>query len=691
MFKQALTYLKGAVGDENAVFQNDQFEAIDALVTHRSRVLLVQRTGWGKSMVYFLSAKLLRDRGEGPTLLISPLLSLMRDQIQAAERIGVKAETVNSTNEEDWDEIESRLHAGEIDVLIVSPEKLSNEKFLENFLLPIADQVGLIVIDEAHCISDWGHDFRPDYRRISRIISLLAPNIPVLATTATANNRVMVDVAQQLGDDVTQIRGPLVRQSLRLEAVKLPNASSKLAWLYSAVPKLPGSGIIYCLTKRDVEQVTEWLVSKDIDALPYHSAAQNRPELERKLLNNESKVLVATNALGMGFDKPDLGFVIHYQSPQSVVHYYQQVGRAGRAIDDAIGILLSAEEDEKVIQFFIDGAFPRTQDVQSILSVLEGNDEGCTVSSIEKNINLRPAEIEKVLKTLAVENPSPVLKTGGVWSRTANLFAIDDQRISRLSDQRRNEWAEIQEYASSEGCLMRFLEEALDDPYAEDCGRCANCVGSVIIGENISSEKVFREASRFLRHSEVAISPRKMWAKDAFPQYGFSGKITDDWQLSDGRALSRWGGGSWSALINKGKEVSYFDQELITAFAEMIRDRWKPDPYPEWLTCVPSLRDKVLVPDFAQRLANILEIPYVPVVAKVRETERQKHMLNGFHQANNLDGAFEIITDSVRLGPLLLIDDVVDSRWSMTIVGALLRQSGSGVVYPVALSATSSS
>lgn len=690
MYEEALTYLRAAVGDTSATFQDDQFEAINALATDRSRVFLVQRTGWGKSMVYFLTTRLLRDREEGPTLLISPLLALMRDQIQAAGRIGVRAEAINSTNQDDWADIEHRLHNNEIDVLLVSPEKLANESFLENCLMPIADRVGLIVIDEAHCISDWGHDFRPDYRRISRIISLLPPNIPVLATTATANNRVVADVAHQMGNNVVQVRGPLARSSLSLESLHLPNQAARLTWLLNNIPGLPGSGIIYCLTKRDVQQVANWLSSNGIAVMPYHGGSEDRPELERKLLDNEIKALVSTNALGMGFDKPDLGFVVHYQSPQSVVHYYQQVGRAGRAIENAYGILMSGDEDDEIIQFFIRSAFPRERDILAILGVLESFDDGCTIANIEAELNLRHGQIEKVLKLLAVEKQSPVLKTGSTWHRTANPFSMDRERIAHLTSQRQTEWEEMQSYANAQTCLMQFLGQALDDPHAEACGKCAVCRGAPIVSHDLPPETI-REASRFLKHSEIEIAPRRRWAKDAFPQYGFSGNISDDLQLNPGRALCRWGDYGWGTLVEQGKEARSFADELVHGTVEMIRDRWNPDPYPEWVTCIPSLRDTVLVPDYAQRLADLLGIPFVPAVNKVRETEQQKYMLNGFHQAHNLDGAFAVEQESVLPGPVLLIDDIVDSKWSMTIIGALLLQNGSGPVYPVALSATSSS
>ncbi len=344
--RRALALLRRALADPAADFRGGQWEAIESLAEQRARLLVVQRTGWGKSLVYFLTTRLLRERGAGPTLLVSPLLALMRNQIVAAGRLGVRAATINSSNREDWEVVAAQLRSDEVDLLLISPERLANDEFREQLLLPVANRIGFFVVDEAHCISDWGHDFRPDYQRITRVLQALPRNIPVLATTATANDRVVDDIGSQLGRGLQVSRGPLMRESLQLQNFRLPSQSSRMAWLAEQVPRLPGSGIIYTLTVRDAERVAGWLRSQDIAAYAYHAdvEAAAREDLERRLLGNRLKALIATTALGMGFDKPDLGFVIHFQRPGSVVHYYQQVGRAGRAVPQAYGILLSGSE-----------------------------------------------------------------------------------------------------------------------------------------------------------------------------------------------------------------------------------------------------------------------------------------------------------------------------------------------------------
>ena len=427
-----------ALADRNIDFRPGQWEAIDALANRRERLLVVQRTGWGKSMVYFVATRILRNRGRGPTLIVSPLLALMRNQIEAAGRLGICALTINSTNREIWPQLQQAVREDEADALLISPERLANDDFVENVLLPIAERIGLLVVDEAHCISDWGHDFRPDYRRLVNVLQRMPGNVPILGTTATANNRVIEDIRDQLGDFDVQ-RGPLMRQSLALQTMRLPSQAARLAWLSERLHSLPGTGIIYTLTKRDTNQVADWLQSNGVSAKAYYSDVRSddfedsntyRQYLERQLLQNEIKALVATTALGMGYDKPDLGFVIHYQAPGSIVAYYQQVGRAGRGIDWAAGILMAGNEDDDIHEYFRRSAFPKEERVSSILEALEASD-GLSVRQIEEAVNLRHGQIEQALKILSVDNPAPVIKSGPRWLRTPVPYRVDRERVRR--------------------------------------------------------------------------------------------------------------------------------------------------------------------------------------------------------------------------------------------------------------------
>lgn len=697
MKDQALTYLRTALGRPDAAFREGQWESIEAILGRR-RLLVVERTGWGKSMVYFIATRLLRDGGAGVTLLISPLLSLMRNQLEAAKRIGVRADTINSTNPDDWARIEQELKGNQIDILLVSPERLANETFRENVLGHIADRVGLFVVDEAHCISDWGHDFRPDYRRIVRVLQALPSNVPVLATTATANDRVVNDVISQLGKDIQLERGPLVRESLELQNITMANPAARMAWLAGTIPALPGSGIVYTLTQRDAESVAEWLRINSITAKAYHAdvddaedGSSQREALEQQLLKNEVKVLVATVALGMGFDKPDLGFVIHYQRPASVVHYYQQVGRAGRAVDEAFGILLHGEEDDPIADYFIRSAFPPQKHVHAILQELDKAEGGLSIRELEGRLNLKCSQLDKALKYLSVEFPAPITKIGAKWNVTAAsaTYHINEEYVAAITAIRKQEQAQMQAYMRHTGCLMEFLATTLDDPNAKPCGKCANCKGQPLLSPDYDVDLANR-AAVFLKRSHQPLKPRKQWPNGgALPTYGFTGNIGSALRAQEGRALCLWRDAGWGRMVASGKyDHEHFDNQLVAACVEMIH-QWKPDPAPEWVACIPSLKRPVLVPDFARRLAEALGLPFRACLQKVKSNPPQKEMQNSFQQAHNLDGVFVADTATLLPGPCFLVDDMTDSGWTFTVAAAVLRQAGCAAVFPLALALNS--
>ena len=684
----ALRYLRRALNDPLADFREGQWEAINALVNYHKKLLVVQRTGWGKSLVYFIGTRLLRDQGGGPTLLISPLISLMRDQTQMAERIGIRARAVNSDNSEEWEKIYEELATGEVDILLITPERLANEDFRSNHLLPVVDGYGLsmFVVDEAHCISDWGHDFRPDYKRIVQVVKLLeGSRVPLLATTATANDRVVNDVVTQLGQDLEIYRGPLTRESLRLQTIELPDYAARLAWLADHLPEMPGSGIVYTLTKKDAEIVANWLQSQELNVMAYHSdKKEERKELEKALLNNEVKALASTVALGMGFDKPDLGFVVHFQRPASVVHYYQQIGRAGRALEQAYAVLLHGAEDEQITDYFIRTAYPPQAHLEEVLEVLEEAEEGCTFWELEKRVNLKKGALEKALKILEVETPSPVRKEGRVYYRTPVPYKYDRARVQELINLRRREQEQMRKYMETRQCLMEFIARELDDETAVACGKCANCIGEDIVPRNYSP-RTLEEAHRFLNRFEIRIVPRQRGIPKGSLTRSPIQHLRKEFRAEEGRALSYWGYPGLGVLVKQGKESGSFSSQLVQASADLIMNKWQPTPFPQWLTCVPSREHPELVPNFAARLADYLGIPFVPCVRKVRDNEPQKEMQNKYHRVRNLDGVFQVEPWEGIEGPVLLVDDIVDSGWTMTIVAALLRKSGSGAVFPFAL------
>jgi ATP-dependent DNA helicase RecQ len=676
------TALLQTLAGPDAAFREHQLEAVRDLVDERARVLCVQRTGWGKSAVYFIATALLRERGAGPTLIVSPLLALMRNQIAAAQRLGLRAHTINSTNREAWDEVGALLAGDAVDLLLISPERLNNPDFRARMLPAFAARVGLLVVDEAHCISDWGHDFRPDYRRIAEMLERLPDEAAVLCTTATANDRVVADVAEQLRLGHTDAalrtyRGPLARSSLRFEVVELPSQADRLAWLATWLPKLPGSGIVYTLTKRDAELVAEWLNAHGVSAAAYSGEVEpeRRVEVEDSLLANDVKAVVATSALGMGYDKPDLGFVVHYQAPGSVISYYQQVGRAGRALAEAEVVLLRGREDRRIQDFFIEQAFPRRETVARVLETLDAGDDGATTPEVMAQVNLGRGRIEALLKVLDVEGA--VERRGTRWlARPERGWSYDAERYARVTALRRHEQEAMAAFGADGRCLMRALQEELDDPGACDCGRCAVCAGARYDGA--LDPGLTRAAALHLRSRPVVIEVKKMAPDDD----GRMRKIPDDVRAEEGRALARLGDGGWDPEVQAGLKRGRLGDELVEAAAEAVRT-WGPPL--EWVAAVPSRRSGELVPDFARRLAAALGLAFAPVLDRIGDGPPQREMANSAQQVANVRGQFAVV-GAPPAGPGLLVDDVRFSGWTLAMVAGQLRRRGAGPVYPLALS-----
>lgn len=683
--KRALELLRIGSGRADAIFRDGQEDAIRHIVDGKGRLLVVQKTGWGKSFVYFIAIKLLREAGGGPALLISPLLALMRNQIAAAERMGVRAATINSDNVEDWTDVEGKLGKGEIDVLLISPERLANERFRAQVLAGIAAQVSMLVIDEAHCISDWGHDFRPHYRLLERIAKTLPPNLRLLATTATANNRVMEDLAAVLGPKLQVSRGDLNRTSLTLQTIRLPSQAERLAWLAEQLVTLHGHGIIYTLTVRDANQVALWLKAQGFNVEAYTGETGDRREqLEQALLKNQVKALVATTALGMGYDKPDLAFVIHYQTPGSVVAYYQQVGRAGRALESAYGVLLSGEEESVITDWFIRSAFPTRQEVSEILGALEEEPDGLSVPELLSRVNLSKGRVEKAIALLSLEAPAPIAKQESKWQLTAaTLSQAFWDRAERLTALRRDEHKQMRDYVSLPfGEHMGFLIDALDGDSST-----VSPPSLPPLSEDVD-QLLVREAEEFLCRTSLPIEPRNKWPVGGMPQYGIHTASTIPYKAQPGKALCVWGDAGWGGLVRQGKyHDGRFSDDLVAACVKMIQE-WSPQPAPTWVTCVPSLRHPDLVPNFAKRLAAALSLPFYMVIKKTDERPEQKTMKNSTQQARNIDGSLALNGKPIPPGPVLLVDDMVDSRWTLTVSAWLLRKGGSSVVWPMVLSKT---
>lgn len=688
----ALAILRTLVGRDDAVFHEGQFEAIETLVDRRRRALVVQRTGWGKSAVYFVATLLLRQRGAGPTILISPLLALMRDQVAAAARAGVRAVAINSANAHEWAEVLERLRSDEVDVLLVSPERLNNPSFRDEQLPTLIARAGLLVVDEAHCISDWGHDFRPDYRRLRDLIAQLPAGIPVLATTATANSRVVADVAEQLGDtagpadsEVSTIRGPLARASLRLGVLRLPDSKARLAWVLSHLSQLPGSGIIYALTVSAAEDTARLLreAGHEVHAYTGRTDTAEREQLERRLKSNEVKALVATSALGMGFDKPDLGFVLHLGAPSSPVAYYQQVGRAGRATENADVLLLPGTEDEAIWNYFATSSMPVEHKALAVIDALGSSP--LSTAAIESRVDLRRTPLELLLKVLDVDGA--VRRVSGGWVATGARWTYDSERYERIAAARAAEQQSMLDYETTPGCRMEFLQRALDDDTAVPCGRCDRCAGAWY-PTGIEPDAV-AAASASLDRVGVVLEPRAQWPGD-MDRLGISvrGNIAVSERNEPGRALARltdlgWGG-ALRDLFAPATPDARASPALVAACVRVLAD-WGWEERPLAVVSMPSRHRPLLIASVAEALAAAGKLPYL---GALELTGGGPSGDPGGNSAYRLAGVWERFSPAklaLPAGPVLLVDDLADSRWTITVAGRELRRAGAASVLPFVL------
>ena len=686
----AVEILRTLVGRDDADFHDGQLEAISALVDDARRALVVQRTGWGKSAVYFVATMLLRRRGAGPTILVSPLLALMRDQISAASRAGVRAFAINSTNPHEWGEVQAALARNEVDVLLVSPERLNNPSFRENQLPHLIGRAGLLVVDEAHCISDWGHDFRPDYRRLRDLITELPEGVPVLATTATANSRVVADVEEQLtgsGESVLTIRGPLARASLRLGVLTLPDARARLGWLLSHLPELPGSGIIYALTVSAAEDTARLLrdAGHSVRAYTGQTDPTEREESEAMLKRNEVKALVATSALGMGFDKPDLGFVIHLGAPSSPVAYYQQVGRAGRATANADVLLLPGTEDEAIWHYFATSSMPSQERASAVLAALAENDGPLSTPALEARVDIRRTPLELLLKVLDVDGA--VQRVQGGWIATGTPWVYDRVRYENVAAARVAEQQHMLEYETTSGCRMEYLQRTLDDETATPCGRCDNCAGAWYPTDVASSAT--EQASATLEKVGIPIEPRAQWPLGA-DRLGIAvtGNIAPDERMLQGRALARltdlgWGNTLRGIFAPTTPDASA-TPALLAACVRVLAD-WGWDERPVAVVAMPSRRHPLLVDSIARGLADAGRLDYLGALDLVGDGPSGEPGGNSAYRLAGVWSAFAVGSLALPAGPILLVDDLADSRWTLTVASRLLRKAGATSVLPFAL------
>ncbi len=680
-----------ALAGPAARLRPDQWRAIEALVIDGRRVLCVQRTGWGKSAVYFIATGLLRENGEGPTVIVSPLLALMRNQIEAAERAGIHARTINSANLDDWESIADEVNAGLVDVLLISPERLNNPDFRDNVLPKLAASTGLLVVDEAHCISDWGHDFRPDYRRLRTLLAELSPTTAVLATTATANSRVVADVAEQLdpAGDALVLRGSLDRESLRLSVARLPSAAHRLGWLADRLADLPGSGIIYTLTVAGAEDTAAFLRSRGFEVASYsgQTGDAERQQAEADLLGNRVKALVATSALGMGFDKPDLGFVVHLGAPPSPIAYYQQVGRAGRGVDRAEVVLLPGHEDQAIWSYFASLAFPPPAAAQAVLATLAEAGRPISTPALEAAVEISRSRLEMMLKVLDVDGA--VRRVRGGWESTGAPWTYDEDRLARVARARAAEAQAMLDYQSTSECRMKYLRVALDDPDAAACGRCDNCAGGGYSAD--VSDAALAAARAHLGKPGVIVAPRKMWPTGL---EAVGGRIAPDEVADSGRVLARLSdlgkGERLRGLVGDGRPDGAVPEEIAAAVVAVLAD-WAggADPWSQRPVAVVGMRSShrpALIRTLAEHVARVGRLPLLgavdaaPVGGRANSAHRVRALLDVVSVSPRLAAAVAELG-----GPVLLIDDYIDSGWTMAIAARSLRRAGASAVLPLAL------
>ncbi len=680
-----------AIAGESARLRADQETAVAALCEPAARVLVVQATGWGKSAVYWAATAIRRAEGAGPTLVVSPLLSLMRDQVAAASRAGLRAATLNSNNIDEWSSIENDLRSGAIDVLLVSPERLANPGFGRRVLDGLAGQIGLLVIDEAHAVSDWGHDFRPDYRRVSDVLQQLNPKTPVLATTATANARVTEDVAHQLGESTLVLRGPLARSSLQLAVVDALSPLDRFAWVVEYLPKLPGSGIVYTLTVADAQRlaaVIQEVHGRDVPVAAYTGGleAGERESLEDALRANQLKALIATSALGMGYDKPDLGFVVHVGSPPSPVSYYQQVGRAGRGIDHAVVALLPSDADAGVWDYFATATIPIPENVQRLLRGLDGYgpDQPATVPALEAETGLRRTRVELMLKQLAVDGVVDRVERG--WVRTGAEWTFDAAHYDGIVAVRRREADIMRAYTRGDRCLMQLLQESLDDPSAEACGRCSVCLGELPdpLGERPEAETV-ATITRLLRGEVHVLEPRKMWPGGAF---GAKGRIPAELGAEPGRSLIYADAPEWREVVRATFTDAEPPAEALDALkagtvAALSRWRGSWSSRPEVVVALPAAGHRQLTAAIAEHVAAVGRLEQAELAVDrsgftddLSSAEEAKVWRDGLQ----VDGA---TAQAVTARTVLLLVDATSSQWPITVATAKLREAGAAAVLPL--------
>ncbi|HLI68172.1 MAG TPA: RecQ family ATP-dependent DNA helicase [Ktedonobacteraceae bacterium] len=656
-------------------FHPGQREIIEHLVQGK-RVLAIQRTGWGKSLCYQLASMYFPHL----TLVFSPLKALMRDQCQRCNaRYHIPSAIVSSDflPEENAATLEQAV-GGKIKILYIAPERLDNQLW-QNYVRQM--RLSMIVVDEAHCISTWGHDFRPHYRRIVTLLEAIPETVSVLALTATANQRVEQDIREQIGTNALVIRGSMRRPNLHLNVVNVNGDEEKLGYLAANLPIWPGSGVVYTATKSSAEMIATFLQEQGIKAEYYHAGREDadRQHIEQSLMTNRYKVVCSTNALGMGIDKPDIGFIVHYHIPASPIHYYQEIGRAGRDGNNAKCVLLYDPEDLAIQHHFIEGAKPPARHYETVLSLIRNEVQGWRLTDLLRVTGLSQSALRNILIDLEEQGLIQRMKSDNHRQTTLyvskHLGRVDVALYERVRIQKESELADIQAYAQSDQCFMGYLTSYLGDAPGYHCGTCGNCQQ-----DNWKSVPV----------SKISLEAVEYFFEQTFlPRIEKHGTIKQP-EHEAGWSLSYHGSTRIGELVRASKyeNAGPFAEQLVQRAVEVICSRY-PLADLDGIVSVPPTKSGRLVEDFAHRVASKLGIRYVPALVKLRMTQEQKVCTNAVQKKENVKGAFAVLEPSQVIGRvLLLIDDIYDSGYILREVGATLMKAGAKAVYPLTITRT---